>query len=43
MNAPWYAVFCKPRGEATAEANLLRQGYNIYLPRLVSERRKAGK
>ena len=43
MSAHWYAVFCKPRGEATAEANLLRQGYNIYLPRLVSERRKAGK
>ena len=43
MSAHWYAVFCKPRGEATAEANLLRQGYSVYLPRLASERRKAGK
>ncbi len=43
MSAPWYAVFCKPRGEATAEINLLRQGYITYLPRLRSERRRAGK
>ncbi len=43
MNAPWYAVFCKPRGEVTAEANLLRQGYSTYLPRVLSERRRAGK
>jgi len=43
VSAHWYAVFCKPRGEATAEANLLRQGYATYLPRMVSERRKAGK
>ena len=43
MSAHWYVVFCKPRGESTAEANLLRQGYSVYLPRLASERRKAGK
>ncbi len=43
MSAPWYAVFCKPRGEATAEANLQRQGYATYLPRITAERRRAGK
>ena len=43
MSAPWYAVFCKPRGEETAEANLMRQGYATYLPRLRSEKRRAGK
>jgi transcriptional antiterminator RfaH len=30
----WYLVHTKPRGEAVAEANLRRQGYDIYLPRL---------
>ncbi len=43
MSTSWYAVFCKPRGEALAEANLSRQGYATYLPRVASERRKAGK
>lgn len=39
----WYAVFCKPRGEITAHLNLVNQGYQVYLPRLQSKRRKAGK
>jgi transcriptional antiterminator RfaH len=39
----WYTVFCKPRGEALAEANLANQGYRVYLPRLLSRRRRAGK
>ena len=43
MSAPWYVAFCKPRGEAVGEANLQRQGYATYLPRLVGERRRAGK
>lgn len=39
----WYTVFCKPRGEETAEANLNNQGYTVYLPRLLTQRRRAGK
>jgi transcriptional antiterminator RfaH len=39
----WYTVFCKARGEALAEANLANQGYHVYLPRLLSRRRRAGK
>lgn len=39
----WYAVFCKPRGEETAEANLANQGYTVYLPRLLNEFLRARK
>ncbi len=39
----WHAVMCKPRREAVAEANLRNQGFEIYLPRLVGLRRKAGR
>ena len=35
----WYVVRTKPRQEAVAEANLLRQGYAAYLPRLKVLRR----
>lgn len=38
----WYAVSCKPRQEAIAEENLLRQGYRVYLPRIQSQRRRHG-
>jgi transcriptional antiterminator RfaH len=31
----WYLVRTKPNAEATAEANLARQGYELYLPRLL--------
>lgn len=41
-NEHWYAVSCKPRQEAIAEENLLRQGYRVYLPRILSERRRHG-
>lgn len=41
--ALWYAVFCKPRAEATAQVNLRRQGYLTYLPLLPTERRRDGK
>jgi len=40
--ACWYAVCCKPRQEAVAEENLLRQGYHVYLPRLRSTHRRRG-
>lgn len=39
----WYAVLCKPRREEVAEANLLNQGYRVYLPRLATQRRRDGK
>lgn len=38
----WYAVCCKPRQEAIAEENLLRQGYRTYLPRVCNTRRRKG-
>lgn len=39
----WFAVQCKPRREALAETNLLKQGYRIYLPRLATQRRRDGR
>ena len=39
----WYAVLCKPRREAVAEANLINQGYRVYLPRLSTQQRRSGK
>lgn len=38
----WYAVSCKPRQEAIAEENLLRQGFHAYLPRIRIRRRRRG-
>lgn len=38
----WYAVSCKPRQEAVAEENLLRQGYQVYLPRISVRKRQRG-
>lgn len=39
----WYAALCKPRQETVAEANLVNQGFGVYLPRLTSARRRAGR
>lgn len=38
----WHAVLCKPRREAVAELNLLNQGYQVFLPRIAIQRRRAG-
>jgi transcriptional antiterminator RfaH len=38
----WYAVCCKPRQEAVAEENLLRQGFHVYLPRIRLRQRRRG-
>ncbi len=38
----WYAVCCKPRQEAVAEDNLLRQGFQVYLPRIRIRQRRRG-
>ena len=40
--ACWFAVCCKPRQEAVAEENLLRQGFHVYLPRIRVRRRRRG-
>ena len=38
----WYLVCCKPRQEAVAEENLLRQGFHVYLPRIRIRQRRRG-
>lgn len=38
----WYAVCCKPRQEAVAEENLLRQGFCVYLPRIGIRQHRCG-
>ncbi len=38
----WYAVCCKPRQEAIAEENLLRQGFHVNLPRIRIRRHRRG-
>jgi transcriptional antiterminator RfaH len=37
----WYVVHTQPQGEARAKANLVRQGYEVYLPRCRKWRRHA--
>jgi transcriptional antiterminator RfaH len=39
----WYLVHTKPSGEATAQRNLLRQGYEVYFPRLVRSGVRGGR
>jgi transcriptional antiterminator RfaH len=36
----WYTVHCKPRGELSAAGNLEQQGYIVYLPRILTRRRR---
>jgi transcriptional antiterminator RfaH len=38
----WYLVHTKPRKENVAEENLKRQGWEVYLPRLLRKRRRRG-
>jgi transcriptional antiterminator RfaH len=37
----WYLVHTKPASESTAVANLLRQGFEVYFPRLLTHVRRA--
>ena len=37
----WYAVHTQPRGETQARFNLLRQGFEVYLPCYLKRRRHA--
>lgn len=39
----WYAVFCKPGDESVAEANLERQGFRAYCPRIAATRNGIGR
>jgi len=39
----WYVAHTQPNGEARALANLLRQGFNAWLPRYRGRRRHAGR
>ena len=39
----WYAVQSKPRQEDVADANLVRQGFHVYLPKVLVRRRKRDK
>jgi transcriptional antiterminator RfaH len=43
IGACWYVVQTQVNGEAKAAQNLLRQGYEIYLPRYLKRRRHARK
>jgi transcriptional antiterminator RfaH len=43
IDARWYVVQTQVNGEAKAAQNLLRQGYEIYLPRYLMRRRHARK
>ena len=43
MSSRWYVVQTQVNGEAKAAQNLLRQGYEIYLPRYLKRRRHARK
>lgn len=38
----WYLVHTKPGSEVVAQANLTRQGYSVYLPRLIRSERRSG-
>ncbi len=39
MHTGWYLIFTKSRNEATAELNLKRQGFEIYLPFIQQHKR----
>jgi transcriptional antiterminator RfaH len=43
IDARWYVVQTQVNGEAKAERNLLRQGFEVYLPRYLKRRRHARK
>src|SRR6516165_7241976 len=43
LGARWFVVQTQANGEAKAAQNLLRQGYEIYLPRYLKRRRHARK
>lgn len=42
-NRSWYLIVTKPKSEFKAQENLLRQGYEVYLPLVQNIRRRNGK
>jgi transcriptional antiterminator RfaH len=38
----WYLIHSKPSCEAVARTHLMRQGFEVYLPRVVCKRRRRG-
>ena len=40
---PWRVVMSKPRGEVLARDNLLRQGFDVYLPTWADWKRQGGR
>lgn len=43
MNRAWFLVYTKPRQEQTAQRQLGRQGYPVYLPRTQQARKRGGR
>ncbi len=43
LDRTWYLIYTKPRQEQVAQENLLRQGYEIYLPLIRQRKRRSGK
>jgi transcriptional antiterminator RfaH len=39
----WYLIHTKPAGESTAVTHLLRQGFEVYFPRVLTRGRRAGR
>jgi transcriptional antiterminator RfaH len=39
----WYLIYTKPRQEGLAQDNLIRQGYDVYLPRVRLMRKRQGR
>ncbi len=39
IESKWYLLQCKPREEMRAKENLENQGYNIFLPRIVTHKK----
>ncbi len=42
-NSRWYVIQCKPRQDARALENLVRQGFECYLPTLSAEKLRHGR
>ena len=39
----WFLIYTKPRQEQTAQTQLNRQGYRVYLPMIQQPRRRGGR
>lgn len=39
----WYLIYTKPTAEGLAQANLVRQGFEVYFPRVLQKAHRAGR